>query len=208
MKGNFKKLTLFVMITVIAMFTVVGMASAGDHQWRKAIHGEYAFTGTGACIQAPGGFTEKFIPKIPELSKGPGTNFWDGVMTFEKDGTGSVSARHRYMDIPPNLGAGLVDFYWGFTYTVNRGKITFTEIPSTYYADFLEGPGSPSVLSNVAFSQTYDGYISADGKNLIVSLGVPLKLLPVGPPLCSETNLNCIEIICSGTFQGFRTEDE
>ncbi len=206
MKGNIKKLAIFVTIAAIAMFTVVAMASATDKQWSEAIHGEYAFTGTGACLFAFLGFEQNFTPiGGASMSMGPGPNFWDGVMTFKKDGEGSLSARHRYMDIPPNPAAGLVDFYWEFTYTLERGKITFTEIPASYRAEYQEGPQKGFVLSNVAFSQAYDGYLSADGKNLIVSLGVPLKLKPVTPIPGLPPD---IEIICSGTFQGFRTDEE
>ena len=41
MKGNIKKLALFVMIAAITMFTAVPMASAFDHGW-GGIQGEYA----------------------------------------------------------------------------------------------------------------------------------------------------------------------
>jgi hypothetical protein len=203
MKGNFRKLTVFVMIAAIAMLTVVAMASADDHQWRKTIHGEYAFTGTGACLFAFLGFNTDFTPKGGELaSKGPGSNFWDGVMTFKRDGTGSLSSRHRFMDPAPAPAAGLAHLYWEFTYTVDRGKITFMEIPITYSAVY-EAPPGPG-LSNVKFTEPYDGYISADGKNLIVSFGVPMKLIPHDPPPFAPA----LEIICSGTFQGFRTDWE
>jgi len=205
MKGIFKTLAAFVIIAAIAMFTVVGMASASDQQWRKAIHGEYAFTGTGACLFAFTGFDpDKFTPTGP--SSGPGPNFWDGVVTFKKNGRGSIDAQQRYMDINnpqnPQGAAGLVHIYWEFTYTVHRGKITFTEIPDTYVLDYQEGPVK-GVFKGFAFSQPYDGYISADGKNLIVSFGVPMKIDPsVGNPSLPG------EIICSGTFQGFRTDWE
>jgi hypothetical protein len=208
MKGIVKTLAAFAIIAAIAIFTLVGMASASDQQWRKAIHGEYAFTGTGACLFAFTGFNDDFTPSGP--SNGPGPNFWDGVITFAKDGTGSIDALQRYMDINnpqfPQGAAGLVHVYWEFTYTVDRGKITFTEIPATYYVEYQEGPQKGQVLSNFAFSQPYDGYISADGKNLIVSFGVPTIITPV-PPQPPELPPN-LEVICSGTWQGFRTDWE
>ena len=208
MKGIFKTQAAFVIIAAIAIFTLVGMASASGQQWRKAIHGEYAFTGTGACLFAITGFNDNFTPSGP--SSGPGPNFWDGVVTFKKDGTGSTDALQRYMDINnpqfPQGAAGLVHIKWKFTYTVDRGKITFTEIPATYYVEYVEGPQKGQSLSNFAFSDTYDGYISADGKNLIVSFGVPTIITPV-PPQPPELPPH-LEVICSGTFQGFRTDWE
>jgi hypothetical protein len=208
MKGILKTLAAFAIIAAMAIFTLVGMASASDQQWRKAIHGEYAITGTGACLFAFAGFNENFTPKgPPEAVSGPGPNFWDGVVTLEKNGHGKIDARQRYMDINdpqfPQGAAGLVQISWEFTYTVDRGKITFTEIPETYSLKYVQGPLAPLEFTGFAFSDTYDGYISADGKNLIVSFGVPTKIDPsVGnPPLPGE-------MICSGTFQGFRTDWE
>jgi hypothetical protein len=207
MKGIVKTLAAFAIIAAIAIFTLVGMASASDQQWRKAIHGEYAFTGTGACLFAFLGFNEDFTPKgPPEAVSGPGPNFWDGVVTLEKNGHGKLDARQRYMDINnpqfPQGAAGLVHIYWEFTYTVDRGHITFTEIPDTYKVEYLEGPQKGLVFSNFALSEPYDGYVSADGKNLIVSFGVPVKIIPAEPP----PGLPDFELICSGTFQGFRTD--
>jgi hypothetical protein len=206
MKTSMMKLGVFVIIAAIAMFTVVGMASAADQQWKKAINGEYAIAGTGACLFAFTGFNDNFIPNGP--SNAPGPNFWDGVVTFKKDGHGSIDARHRYMDIPTDNptppAAGSARMYWEFTYTVDRGKITFTEIPATYLLEYLEGPLKDAVFTGFAFSQPYDGYISADGKNLIVSYGVPMKIIP--PP--GQFPAPDIELICSGTWQGFRTDWE
>jgi hypothetical protein len=58
MKGIFKTQAAFGIIAAIAMFTVVGMASASDQHWKKAIQGEYAITGTGACLFAFTGFND------------------------------------------------------------------------------------------------------------------------------------------------------
>jgi len=212
MKGNGKKLAVIMVVAAIAMFTAVAMASAFDNQWRKAIRGEYAFTGTGQCLFAPGGFTN-FVPNYPDVSW-YGPNWWDGVITFNKNGSGSLDARHRYMGFYPKMGsnpglpeyAGLAHIYWGFTYTVDRGKIIFTVTPGTYKVEYQKGPDAPGSASGVEFDHPYDGYISADGKNLIVSYGVPMKGL-AGPP-CSEDPFNCFESVCSGTFQGFRTDWE
>ena len=55
MKGNMKKLVLFVVIATIAIFTVVAMATAGDNH-QNAIRGQYAATGGGTCFLAHCGF--------------------------------------------------------------------------------------------------------------------------------------------------------
>ncbi len=98
MKENIKKvLQLMMMIAWITMLVVTPIASADDQQWRKTIHAEYAFTGTGACLFGFLGFNADFTPKGgAEASQGPGPNFWNGVITFNKDGMGTLKARQSY----------------------------------------------------------------------------------------------------------------
>jgi hypothetical protein len=44
MKTSMMKLSVFVMMAAIAMFTLVAMASADDHKWKHGIKGDYAVT--------------------------------------------------------------------------------------------------------------------------------------------------------------------
>jgi len=195
MKRNIKRLAVIVIIPAIVMFIVAGMASADDHHWNKAIQGKYAFSGSGACLMAAGGFTDDthFTPQDPTHSS-IGPNTWEGVYTFHHNGTGSMDAINRYMDTTISAGSGHI--YWEFTYSVQGGKITFTYKPGTYVATYLYGPQAGFTLSNVTFG-SWDGRISPDGESLFVSFGVPMKLIPPFPGL---------EIVCNGVHQGFRVD--
>ena len=192
MKRNIRKLIVFVMVAAIAMFIAVAMASADDHSGKKTIKGEYTFSGSGACTLAPGGFYDNFTPKNVALAS-MGPNTWEGAYTFHYNGTGSIDAINRYMDTTNSAGSAHI--YWEFTYSVQRGKITFTYKPDTYVATYLYGPQAGVTLSGVTFTESWNGRISPDGENLFVSFGVPMKLIPPFP----------VEIVCNGVHQGFRT---
>ena len=86
MKGNIKKLAVFVMIAAIAIFTVVAMASAGPPFYR-ALRGQYAATGGGTAILAPLGFGSNLTPNGPPGAYMFQTFSIEGVYTFERDGT-------------------------------------------------------------------------------------------------------------------------
>ena len=63
MKGNVKKLAVFVTVAALSLFVVVATASAGpkdDH----ALKGQYAFSGPGHCVVSPAGFGDNYIPRI------------------------------------------------------------------------------------------------------------------------------------------------
>jgi hypothetical protein len=204
MKGNFKRLAVFVMIGAIAMFIAVPMASAHDSwQERMLIHGEYAFSGAGACNLAPGGFDPKFVPYHPDLA-GMGPNFWEGVYTFYYNGKGKMESRQLYQNGPNTYDAGRSLLSWEFEYEMDGNEITFTLIPGTYYLEYLEGKnaGFKVVPPNpVVFDHPWIGRISPDGKNLFVFYGVPMKII-IPPGILGPF---IIEIICNGVHQGFKT---
>ena len=70
MKDNIKKLAVFVMIIALAIFMAVATASADRQKYRKTLHGEYAFTGSGACTLAPTGFNAILSPKTGSAEHG------------------------------------------------------------------------------------------------------------------------------------------
>jgi hypothetical protein len=209
MKAIFAKRSAFVIIATIAMFTVVAMASASDNQGRKAIHGEYAFSGSGACTLAPGGFNPDFTPVNPTMA-GMGPNFWEGVYTFKKDGKGKMESRQVYQEGPSNppntYAAGRALLSWEFEYEMAENEITFTLIPGTYYLEYTEGPNDGLKVetgNTVVFDHPWTGRISPDGRNLFVFYGVPMKLIIPAGILFPGAPM--FEIICNGVHQGFKT---
>lgn len=89
MKGKIKKLSVLVSLPVIALFIMAVMVSAGPRE--KFIHAKYAFTGSRGCLLATGGF-DASLNALGTTWLGP--NVWAGVYTFEKDGTGTVTAEN------------------------------------------------------------------------------------------------------------------
>jgi len=202
MKGNIKKLAVFVMIAGIAMFMAVPTASANDLWWKMLIHGEYAFTGSGACTLAPGGFDENFKP-YNAIYASMGPNFWEGVYTFNYNGKGKMDARQSYQlgpdNTPNTYSAGSDLLSWEFEYKMDGPEITFTFIPETYSLEYLEGPNKGLKLlppNNAVFDKPWTGRISPDGRNLFVFYGGPAKL---------EIPEFGIELICNAVHQGFKT---
>jgi len=205
MKDNIKKLAVFVMIIALAIFMAVATASADGQKYRKTLHGEYAFTGSGAGTLALTGFNENFTPKDPG-SAWMGPNFWEGVYTFNRNGTGKMDAQQCYHDgpnAPVPYSSGCADISWEFEYEICGGEITFTFIPTTYSLVYTAGPNVGALPpintpSFTEFDQPWTGRISPDGKNLFVFYGGPflIKIKDFGP----------FEAICNTVHQGFRTK--
>ena len=179
MKGNIKKLFVFVMIATIAMFTAVATTSADSQVW-NSIQGNYAFTGSNTCLVAPFGFNSNLQANPPPGSP-PGTSgvwvtdfqSWEGSYRFYYNGTGELNILDHDFGATPGA-AGSVSIYWKFNYTVtDNGKITFTLVPNTYKSLWLTGPltGTAS-YANVQGS--WDGAVSPDGKTIIITWGTPL----------------------------------
>jgi hypothetical protein len=200
MKDNMKKLAVFVMIIALAVFMAVATASADGQKYRKTLHGEYAFTGSGACTLAPTGFEPNFTPTNPEFA-GMGPNVWEGVYTFNHNGKGKMETRQCYNDGPPSYSSGCALLSWEFEYEIDGGAITFTFTPGTYSLEYTEGPNTvfpplkPPSLTE--FNQPWTGRISPDGKNLFVFYGGPFKIV------IKDFG---IEVICNTVHQGFNTK--
>ena len=211
MKGNGKKLVVFVIIAALAVFMAVAPAWADGQKYRKTLQGEYAFTGSGVCTLSPTGFVG-FIPNTPD-SAWMGPNFWEGVYTFNRNGKGKMETQQCYNEGPaatvpiiPTVpySSGCADLSWEFEYEIDGGAITFTFIDTTYSLVYTVGPNvgvlppinTPSLTE---FSQPWTGRISPDGKNLFVFYGGPflIKIKEFGPSF---------EAICNTVHQGFRTK--
>jgi hypothetical protein len=198
MNGNSKKMTVFLSVTAIAIFGVMAMASAGDRDDNHGgIIGEYAIVGSGACLFGVGGLDPIHFTPASATGSSVGPNTWEGVYRFYRDGHGEFDSLNRFADTTPS--AGLARVSWNFKYKKEeQGRIIFYDIGS-YLGNYLYGPlaCTPfSTLTGVSFSpNSYEGLISPDGNTLLVSFGVPMKLIPPFPGL---------EIACNGVQQGFK----
>jgi hypothetical protein len=215
MKGNIKKLAVLVIIAAIAMFTVAATASADEHHRNKAIEGKYAYTTTGSCLVAVQGFNASLQPNGG--ATGPwftSTCTYDGVYTFNKDGTGSVTAILRAQTLygqglgaPPDAGSANASFNFNYTVT-DSGKITFTMVKGSFEADWTDGPNAPPSPNSklyVNVPQPWYGVLSPDGKIFYASHGAP----SIYDITSDKANMNPIGVqqICNFVHQGFRIEE-
>ena len=184
MKGNIKKLAVIVMMIAVTTFMVAAMVSADDHNgW--AIHGEYAVIGTGSCLHSTLGF-QNLIPPPGSPVWTPITGsvvwgapiMWQGIWTFERDGTAVASLTNNIITLPPGdplgnpptpPGTRPVQFSFPFTYQVTPdGEIT------------------------VAFGQmTLIGMVSMDHKTLTLGSANQVQQVPGSQAIC---NVGCVLI--------------
>jgi hypothetical protein len=165
------------------------------------IRGSYAFTGTAACLTAPGG--SPTMPATPGVAF-PNAGFNDrlqpidtgtafsrsysveGIRTFDGHGNGSVKGTvvvvlgrptpgpTGFPDFPPS--ASSADFSFQFTYTVDgNGGWSATMVPGTYTETFTSGPRANPVVQTATVDAIppISGAISNDGKTLIAAHTVP-----------------------------------
>ena len=202
MKGNIKRSTVLVIMVAIAMFIMVGMAWAKS----KTIQGDYAFTGSGTNLIAILGFNDSLQPNGG--AAGPwfiAPNFWSGVQSFNKDGTGSVTGIFRTVDLyssaigaPPDVGSANVS--WDFTYTLDNGNITMTYVTGSYEGDWTSGPNAPGKLYTNLLQPSY-GTISPDGKIIAEFWGPSLLELTSDKANTTPTG---VQVISNATLQGFK----
>ena len=175
------------------MFITATMASAGPKV--KFIHAEYAFTGSGGCLLATGGF-DTSLNALGTTWLGP--NVWAGVYTFEKDGTGTVTAENLSIS---SGSASASQLSWAFDYTITDNvNITFKNMRDFEGVNTIDLSAGHTYLK---WTVEYYGVISRDGKIINVSYGAPMihyvldgknGNIVVGAP----------QIICQVAVTGFR----
>ena len=211
MRGNGKKLAVFVTVATLSLFLAVATASAepkDDH----ALKGQYAFSGPGHCVVSPAGFGENYIPNVPEIVFAS-SQIWEGVYTFNRDGSGSIRASHSTFD-HPSLAIGMANVSWDFTYKM-VGKDRFqTSLPEGNYdkVEFTAGSNCDPVTKICATLYfdvvgPCDGVVSRDGDAIIITCGPPTKLILCAPdmPLCTPTPF---EAYCTFSHQGTLVRDK
>ena len=154
------------------------------------LKGAYGFTGTAACLVAPGSTgTSPGSPGFNAmLQPFDGANSFsnsfsvEGIRTFNGDGTGTVKGTSVGITPRPTPGpasAGLVpsfppsagseNFSYNFTYTVNGdGSWSSVMVPGSYLGTFVSGPRTGQTDTVDAIPQ-FTGLISQNGSTLIVA---------------------------------------
>ena len=195
MKGNIKKLAVFVMIAAIALFVAAATASAFQ------IRGTWAVTGFDACLAAyPPGFDPTSLTPLDGHSA-ISSQSWEGVYTFGPGGTGAMDVVNHDVGGSPGGGGGSLSVHWEFNYTVEPdGKITFTLVPGSYIGKWLTGTqaGQSQFLD---VTDPWEGVISPDRNHMFVTWGAPLILYVLDS---QGGNRVGVQLICNGSFLLFR----
>jgi hypothetical protein len=179
-------------VSVVAM-SWAGSAAADSPK----LKGSYGFTGTAACLVAPGnsglnpgndppgppGFNAHLQP-LNQGSSFSRSFSVEGIRTFNGNGTGTVKGTAVGITVRPTPGpppaipafppsAGSADFSFSFTYTVDgNGGWTATMVPGSYTETFTAGPRTGQTATVDAIPPVV-GMISEDGKTLIAAHVTP-----------------------------------
>ncbi len=196
MKGNTKKLVVFVIIAAIAIFTVAGMVSAKSPI--PPLRGTYAATQMISSIFSIAGFDANFAPiqcstpPCMPISVSLGQRL--GVFKFENDGTGSATLEASAINLssPPTGVTQTITF--DFTYAVTEeGMITITGVPGTWFITYNSGPNKGATIESEGL--VFTGPISPDGKiiNLVSGSHFSTLILPFPPPYVTVENNNFVQ---------------
>jgi hypothetical protein len=179
-------------------FTWATIAAADTSQ----LYGEYAFTGTTACLVAPGGvggatplpnptpgvalpgsgFDSRLVPNDAETSFTRSFSV-EGIRTFDGNGHGTVKATLVAILPGPTPGpngfphfgptAAAADFSFQFTYVVNPDRSwTSTMVAGTYTETWTAGPRTGQTATVDAIPP-FAGAVSSDGRTLIAAYVAP-----------------------------------
>ncbi len=160
MKGNIRKLSVLVGVSVIALFMMVVMASAGP-AIPYGINGVYEVTGVTTCDPASPGISES-------------------TYTFRNDGTGSFKGIGHSLGAELGSNASRCDF----TYTVTQeGRIEFQYPfpPGGVRVGYEDEHGVFHYTGPTMDGGPSHGFISPDGKTITITCGPPISLNVIDP---------------------------
>jgi hypothetical protein len=165
-------------------------AAAADPFLNGKLDGPYGFTGSAACLVAPGssttggagllpgaGFNSSFQPNNPATAFSNSFSV-EGIRTFNGNGTGTVKGTTVSIAPPPTPmtagtfpsfppDAGSDTFSYNFTYTVNAdGSWTSAMVAGSFTGTFVTGPRTGQTYS-IDQIPPIDGLIEEGGLTLI-----------------------------------------
>jgi hypothetical protein len=184
---------------LICSIAAIGLVYCGgaDAASPKKLKGEYAFTGTGSCLVAPGsdpgpgnptpgvalpnsGFNASLQPLVNATAYTTSSSV-EGVRIFNGDGTGTVKGTAVIINERPTpgptgypsfpAGAFSTAFSASFTYKVNSDDTFETELAGPLTTTTLTGPGvgQTSTVDTILLT----GLINKNGDTLTLASIVP-----------------------------------
>jgi hypothetical protein len=201
------------------MALVAAMAASADDQdqgSKRALKGNYAASGIGNCVSSnatfssfytpPAGFTPTLVP----IGHASSNSFsFNGVFSFNKDGTGNIAARVVSVGDPDPGDSGAtsgINTSSAFTYTLaDDGTLTIFQGPST--SDFVVGPRAGGLQSVASGFPPMIGHVSTNKSTLVFGQYDPgVETLTRMDPffgLVAES-----QRICNRAFTAIRTDSD
>jgi len=142
-----------------------------------SLQGRYGLSASGTCLGSPNGFNANNVAIEPSFVT---SNLNHGVLTFERDGTGSASVVQTQLNLPPGPAAfsNSANITFKFTYELAPGgAMTVNMLLDTYSATYLTGPLAAAGLSatfvttGLAPTWVWSGTYSNDRKTLLLNSG-------------------------------------
>jgi len=161
-----------------ALMAFLAASSPASAQWRtEQLRGDFAITGTTACLNSPAkappafpvysppaGFDSLLRPNDPSSIVLFSLSF-NGVSTFNGDGTGTTVARTVSVNVPGSPQAA--DFTIPFKYSLAADRtLTIVQDPAlvTFVAGVRAGP--PQQQISISGTPALIGRVSSDGKSI------------------------------------------
>lgn len=163
-------------MSIWAASAAVLACAATAHADSPRLKGEYAFTGTAACLHAPLGFDEFLRPL--RFKDGSGQAYAHsfsvmGIRVFNGDGTGTATATQVSI-LPPPTPSGVSPnasgstFSFSFTYTVSPdGTLNTALVPGSFSGTFTAGPRTGDTFTLDKLPMT--GLIANEGKSIVLA---------------------------------------
>ena len=164
----------FVWAVSVATLIGVGTANAASPK----LKGEYAFTGSAACLVSGTPFNANLTPSSFTVS----TSFSVvGIRTFNGDGTGTIKGRSVSINPPPvtntnttppttplgGISANNSDFTASFTYSIDSaGLLTTQLVPGSFLGTGI-GPSAGSTFTVDNFSLV--GMMSVNNETIVLA---------------------------------------
>ena len=189
MKGNMKKLVVFVVIATIAMC----VSPAVGNDW-KIIHGVYGGTHVNSLLVTPYGFNENFVPNPPASAVSFGVATTQAIYTFNRDGTGTAEGSSFGITIVPSPRGSTIIEKRQFTYDVtDDGMVTIHTVSGE--GEYVEGP-LKGLKYTILQAVEESGYISQDHKTITLTTpkaGIAKNHLSLG--FDSYALFNCSRVL-------------
>jgi hypothetical protein len=165
-------------VTAAVLLTLGGAATAQPGP--GSLQGRYGLSASGTCLLSPNGFDSNNVAIGPSSVT---SNLNQGVLTFERDGTGSASIVQTQLNLPPAPAAfsSSASITFKFTYELAPGgAMTVNMLLDTYAATYLTGPltglGATFVTTGLAPTWVWSGTYSNDRKTLLLNSGDTVSL--------------------------------